>query len=42
MIPNLTHYTLKRCLNDEKTQDTRTGQDLGSREMTTNATEGVL
>ncbi len=39
MIQHLTHYTLERCLNDENTKYTRTGHDLGSCEMMTDATE---
>jgi hypothetical protein len=37
----LTHYLLKRCLNDENTNDTRNRQDLGSCELFRDTTEGA-
>lgn len=40
MTQQLTYYPLGRFLNDEKTNDTQTGQDLGSRELLRATPEG--
>jgi len=42
MTTYLTHFTPKRFLNDENTNDIRTGQDLASRELLLYTTEGAL
>lgn len=42
MTQHLTLYALKRCLNDENTNDTRTWRDPGYRELLRDATEGEL
>ena len=41
MTSYLTHYPLERFLNDENTNDTRTGRDPGYRELLRDATEGA-